>query len=108
MDLFKDIFAQLLTDPQGSVDGVVAAIAAYKPYIYKILNELFGLYKDLVDNEEYYEYIAKDKMNEYQSLLNAGFTEDQAFILLLNKGVQRDELYKRFQETSKAKVQVKY
>ena len=106
--MYKELLIELLKDPDSMANTATEIISQYKPLLYKVLNELFGFYKDLVNNEEYYEYSAKDKMNDYKSLINVGFTEDQAFLLLLDKDVKRSELAKRFSETSKADVKVKH
>lgn len=108
MESYKELLMAFIENPQGAIDEVVAVISNYKPLAYKLLNELFEIYKDLVNNEEFYAYTAKDRMNDYQALINAGFTEEQAFTLLLNNESRQNELIKRIQQSSKAKVDVKY
>ena len=67
---------------------VSGAFEKYKTSIYAILGTLFDCYKDLVNNEEYFEYGAKCKKNAYDAYVKAGFTEDQAFALIINDNLQ--------------------
>lgn len=87
-----DILEKLLTDP----DSLVTLIESYKPLLYKFAGVIFGVYKDLVDNEEYNDYTAKSLMNKYQALVKYGFTEEQAFALLLDSKYGKDEAMRQF------------
>lgn len=84
-------------------DEILGYIREYKPFVIEVAKEAFDLYKKWVDNEELHQYSAKELMNNYQAYIAAGFTEEQAFILLLNKRVERDELSRLLQINSKNK-----
>ena len=90
-------------DKNTIADEILGYIREYKPLVIEIAKEFFDLYKKLVDNEDYHTYTAKSLMNDYQAYIAAGFTEEQAFILLLNKRVENDELIRRLSVSSKNK-----
>jgi hypothetical protein len=84
-------------------DEILGYIREYKPFVIEVAKEAFDLYKKWVDNEELHQYSAKELMNNYQAYIAAGFTEEQAFILLLNKRIEKDELSRRLSVSSKNK-----
>lgn len=105
---YKDLLNYLLQDPSATAEVITTTFETYKPLIYKVANELFGIYKDYINFEEIYEYGAKYQMGYYQALINAGFTEDQAFTLLLDEESRRDKLKEILAKTSKADVSMKH
>ena len=76
----EELFKALLSSPE----GISAVVSQYKPLIYAVCKEFWGMYKDLVNNEEYYTVSAKSKRNEFDALIDVGFTETQALALMIN------------------------
>lgn len=77
----EDILKALLTTPE----GIVAVISQYKPLLYAICGELFSIYKDLVNNDEWYTVNAVNDRKRFESLVNTGFTENQAIQIMIAK-----------------------
>lgn len=98
----NEIISMFIENPEGTSDTIVKYLDEYRPLMYKLFNTLYGFYKDYVNNEEVYAYDAKYKMSYYQALINAGFTEDQAFTLLLDRQNRRDNALNNFTKSVKA------
>ena len=93
-DLLK-ILAESQEETANSIkDEIIGYINEYKPVVIAAAKELFDVYKSYVDNEDVHTYAAKNLMNTYQAYIAAGFTEDQAFILLLDSQVKLDVISK--------------
>lgn len=91
MDIDK--LLELLTSSPEIANGVITGIVEkYKPMLYMILAELFSMYKDLVNNDEYFDMSAKYNKKRFDALVNNGFTDDQAMSILLTED-------KRFRES---------
>ena len=58
-------------------------IELYKPTVYSILKEFVNILKDL-HNSEYYTLNATGKRKAFDAYVAAGFSEDQAMVLILN------------------------
>lgn len=82
---FDKILELFLTNPDEAVNMVIEMSKTYKPMLYKVLNEFLDMYKDYVNNTLIQTYTAKDRMNYYKALIDAGFSEDQAFTILVNE-----------------------
>lgn len=81
-----DKFIELLTASPELANGVISnEVERYKPVLYAVLRELFGLYKDLVNNDEYYEVCAKGNRKRFMALVNEGFNEDQAMEIMISE-----------------------
>lgn len=79
-----DKFIELLSASPELANGVISGeVEKYKPVLYAVLRELFGLFKDLVNNDEYYEVCAKSNRKRFMALVNEGFSEDQAMAIML-------------------------
>ena len=74
-----DILKSLLLSP----DGISAIVSQYKPILYTICNEFFGIYKDLLNNDDWFVANAKYERKRFEALVNEGFTEDQAMQIVL-------------------------
>ena len=93
-DLLK-ILAESQKKTSDSIkDEIIGYINEYKPVVIEVAKELFNVYKSYVDNEDVHTYAAKNLMKTYQAYIAAGFTEGQAFILLLNSQVKLDMISK--------------
>lgn len=73
----------LLKDPDASKVIVSSAIERYKPLLYSICGELFGIYKDLVNNDEYYNTMALYDKKKLDALVNVGFSRDEAMDIII-------------------------
>ena len=82
------ILKLLLTNPDAITDIVKDYINKYKPVIYGIAQELANVYEDYANNKEYAATVAKAQKNFYDAYVNAGFSEDQAFALLIDKNIK--------------------
>jgi hypothetical protein len=80
MDKLIELF---LESPNDAEEFIKEEIGKYKPALYEIANELFGIYKDLVANDEYFSTLAQMKWKMYSAYRNAGFTEEQAFTFMI-------------------------
>ena len=96
----------LLQNPETASDILKPLLNKYKPVAYSIFNEFFGIYKDLVGNDEFYVMRAIDKRKTYESLIKVGFSEDQAMALMLNDNLHRIDYSKRM-STSAGSVSAK-
>ena len=53
--------------------------------MYALCSELFTVYKDFVNNDEYFKTIAEKSFKEYAYLVRAGFTAEQAMDIILRE-----------------------
>lgn len=78
-----ELLQALMTNPDEINSVVTGVIKAAKPIIYSAAGELFGMYKDLVGNDEYYAVEATNYKKKYDALVKAGFKPTQAMDVLL-------------------------
>lgn len=94
-------FFKLLTASPELANGVISEfVKKYKPILYRIVGELFNVYKDLVNNYEYFETMAKYNRRKFYALTNNGFTEDQAMAIMIADEKQLREHAKNTSGTS--------
>lgn len=79
----EELLQALMTNPDEINSMVTGVIQAAKPIIYSAAGELFGMYKDLVGNDEYYTVNATHYKKHYDALVKAGFKPSQAMDVLL-------------------------
>ena len=79
----EEILKALLSSPE----GIHAIVEQYKPVVYAVCAEGFGAYKDLVDNDEYYQVRAKDSRKMVEALIDEGFSREEAMDILLSQKV---------------------
>lgn len=84
----KNELLKFITDNIESItaEDIISMADIYKPELYKIINYLFGFYKDLVSNEDYYKTISKDYSNFFNALISEGFDRAEALQIIINKG----------------------
>lgn len=94
---------ELLQELLSSPDVISGFISQYKPVIYAVCSELFSIYKDLVNNEEYFVYSAKYDWNRMATLMDAGFSRDEAFAILLSdkEHLRNMEKFRNFKTSNK-------
>lgn len=78
-------------------------IEKYKPIVYGVMNELLVILEDYANNKKIQEINATADRNKYNAYVSAGFTEDQAFDLLMRDAHQSNKLAK---EISKLTQQI--
>lgn len=76
----EELLKALLSSPE----GISAIVSQYKPLFYAVCKEIWSIYKDLVNNEEYYAVSAQAKKKSFDALVNVGFSESQALALMIN------------------------
>ena len=81
----KDINSDSLTSLLPLVSEI---IESYKPFVYGLLQEVVKIYADYANNTEVPALNAKVSKNKYDAYVAAGFTEDQAFSLLMKDANQ--------------------
>lgn len=74
-------FIEYLSSPE----AISSLFESYKPIIYTVCKEFFDLYKDLVNNDEYYDVLALGDWKRYSALHKAGFTEEQAMQIIITE-----------------------
>ena len=96
----EDILKSLLTTPE----GISIVVNQYKPLVYTACKELFGVFKDLIDNDEYFEMNAKYYRKKFDALVTEGFTESQALSLMIaEKQAAKDYVQKASGTSAKIK-----
>ena len=80
----NDILNTLFESPELAAIAVPGLFNKYKPVIYAALKEVLVMYKDLAANDDYMKTSASYTWNRYKSYINAGFSEEQAFALIIN------------------------
>ena len=95
----EELLKQLLATPE----GISVIIAQYKPMAYAICKELFDIYKDLVNNDEWFVVNAKYDKKRFDALVNEGFTEEQAMQIIITK---MQEFKNSAKKTSSASVKL--
>lgn len=99
----QELLAKLLEDPESSGAIIETIFAGYKPLAYKFLSELFNVYKDWVNNDEYFKVNAEYYWKRFKALTICGFSQDQAMALILNEDSQwRNTLAKNSQSIAKS------
>lgn len=82
------ILELLMENPEMLTPVIKEYIRKYKPIVYSVIQEIFDVYKDFANNEDYFKTVAKVKMNIYDAYINAGFTDTQAMALILNDNLR--------------------
>ena len=80
----NSLFDSLLENPEEAKQLIEGMVEKYKPLLYSVCNELFGIYKDFSNNLEYPATIAKVRRNQFNAYVEVGFTEEQAMVLMIN------------------------
>lgn len=86
---------ELLGSLLGSPQNISNLFEQYKPIVYMVCKELFNIYKDLVDNDEYYDVCALGNWKRFSALLKVGFTEEQAMQIVVNEIKEFNDYAKR-------------
>ena len=85
----EELITAFMESPESGFTLVKTMVEKYKPMAYEIGNIVLDIYKDFSNNQEYFETVAKKKKNMFDAYIEAGFSEDQAFALIINDNIQR-------------------
>lgn len=85
----EELITAFMESPESGFALVKTMVEKYKPMAYEIGNIALDIYKDFSNNLEYFETVAKVKKNMFDAYIEAGFSEDQAFALIINDNIQR-------------------
>lgn len=85
----EELITAFMESPESGFTLVKTMVEKYKPMAYEIGNIVLDIYKDFSNNQEYFETVAKVKKNMFDAYIEAGFSEDQAFALIINDNIQR-------------------
>ena len=89
----------LLNNKELSEEAIAALVGKLKPLLYSVAQEGFNVYKDVVDNDEYFRKMAQMKKKTYDAYCQEGFSPEQAMVLLLDAEVARNKLIKQATQT---------
>ena len=81
-DDLKNLLVTAINNPEVVPKLLQVLLDKYRPIIKEVSNEFLNVYEDYVHDYRRYQLSARDKWNEYQAYLGAGFNEDQAMKLL--------------------------
>lgn len=84
-----------------SPDALAESMEQYKPIIYAICNQVLSVYKDFVNNDEYYKYSALNDYKTYKAHIDAGFSEEQAFLLMIRNAETASNMLRTMSKTNK-------
>ena len=87
----EEILKAILNSPEEANAIFAELVKQYKPVAYAVLGELFGVYKDWVNNQDYFGTEAKFTWNRFKALTNCGFTQDQAMAIILKEDRQFEQ-----------------
>lgn len=77
---------ELLKNPE-TLGALHNLIEVYKTPVYSLIGEIVNIWKDFIDSE-YYNLNASSQKRMYDAYVNAGFSEEQAMMLLLNNNLE--------------------
>lgn len=80
----EELLNQLLENPEAAKLIVPELATKIKPVLYGVVGEVWAMYKDLVNNADYYNTSAQFARNMFNAYVATGFNEDQAMELLIN------------------------
>lgn len=96
----EELLKSLFTSPE----VITGIIKQYRPVIYAVCGELFQIYKDWVDNDDYFKYSADFDHKRMSALQEAGFSRKEAFAILLNSKEKFDNAMKNSSATLTTKT----
>ena len=95
----EQILEMVLNNPSLVTRETIAAIAdPYKKPVYELGAYCLSIMNDLASNREFFVVNAKYKKAIYDAYVEAGFSEEQAFALIINDNLQ---LIKNIEKTNK-------
>ena len=80
----NELLELILSNPDLADTTVNTLFEKYKPLIYSVARQLLEVYKDFVNNVEFYSVAALANWKRFDSLTRVGFTEDQAMSIMMD------------------------
>lgn len=74
-----------------------SALDTYKPAVYAVLSELFACYEELAQNKRVHKAQADMKWNAFSAYTEAGFTREEAMVLLMDADATRKRMLDRLE-----------
>ena len=97
--MIDELLKAVLTSP----DALAESMEQYKPMVYAICNQIFSFYRDFVNNDEYYKCNALNNWKTYKAHIDAGFSEEQAFLLMIRNSEATDKMLKSLASNNRKK-----
>ena len=94
-DLLNNLLVQAMVDPSKCTESIHELVEMYKPMLYGICADIFGIMKDLNRNDEWFAENAMHDKKLYDAYINAGFTDEQSYGLLIRDKIVRAENMKK-------------
>lgn len=94
-DLLDNLLVQAMVDPSKCTESIHELVHMYKPMLYGICADFFGIMKDLNRNDEWFAENAMYDKKLYDAYVNAGFTDEQSYGLLVRDKIVRAENIKK-------------
>ena len=95
--MIDELLKAILTSP----DALAESMEQYKPIVYAICNQIFSFYRDFVNNDEYYKCNALNNWKTYKAHIDAGFSEEQAFLLMIRNAETASNMLRTMSKTNK-------
>lgn len=92
----EEILSELASNP----DIIKELVEKYKPLVYAGAKELLGVFKDLADNKELFKVCATASRNEFDALVEVGFSQSQAMAIMLHNAEQIKKTSKNISASS--------
>ena len=90
--ILPGLIKSVLGDPEMIKEVIHNTVTQYKPVVYAVLNELLTAYEDLANNKKVATAHATMKRNSYQAYIDAGFTDEQAMVFLVDAAASSQRL----------------
>lgn len=94
----------LINSPEEMASFVSEFVTIFKPVIYSAGKELLNILKDFSNQTEYFDTIAKIKKKYFDAYIGAGFTEEQAFSLMINDTTRMKEELSKMKGSNQKQV----
>lgn len=104
-DLLDNLLVQAMVDPSKCTESIHELIEMYKPVLYGICSDIFGIMKDLNRNDEWFAENAMYDKKLYDAYVNAGFTNEQSYGLLVRDKIVRAESMKKLMTNKKTSTE---
>lgn len=98
---FDTFLMQTLVNPEAGAKSLHDLVTKYKPLLYCICAEIHSMLKDLTNNDEWYATNARNYKQKYDAYRNEGFTEDQAFALVMKDVTMYNNITKSIPSSAK-------